>query len=251
MEYNIKTFNIDNTINKHVGKTINNKTIKYYLIHNTDPIRKNIMMNEFIKWNFDLENIKWVNHPNKNEMSDELINSIIIKVPSYSSGIYIPPERTRNALGLISCTYKHYLSLKDIVDNDYDYGVIMEDNIIFNRPIPKLIDIYIKQLDELYPLWDIVFDLKWQNYMEGPINPNVFVYPKTNEITKNNHGGTKAATFYLIKKECAKKLLENYIPFNNSPDWLMNDLFRLKNINSFWIEPSSVFVQTNHKSTCK
>jgi GR25 family glycosyltransferase involved in LPS biosynthesis len=228
-----------------------NKNSKYYLIHNLDTDRKNIMFEEFNKWEFDLNNIKWMDHPNKDEITDELIEQIIIKEPSYSSGVFIPPERTRNAKGCICCTYKHYLCLKDIVDNNYDYGIIMEDNICFKGKIPELVNTYIKQLDKIYGEWDILFDGAWTNYIEGPTNPDVLVYPKTNEITSQCHGGTKAATFYLIKKECAKKLIQHYIPFNNSPDWWMNDLFRKLNIKSFWVEPSFVCVQHNHISTCK
>tara|TARA_B000000475_G_C16004727_1_gene450439 strand:- start:3039 stop:3746 length:708 start_codon:yes stop_codon:yes gene_type:complete len=231
---------------------IDTKIIKYYLIHNLDINRKNIMLNEFNKWGFDLSNIKWINHPNKNEISDELIDKLIIKEPSYSSNVYIPPERTRSEKGLVCCTYKHYLALKDIVDNNYDYGVIMEDNTYFTGPIPKLIKTYIKQLDEIYREWDIVFDRNWKNYDEGPIKPNLFVYPKSNEIKPGCHGGTKAASFYLVTNKCAKLLIEHYIPFNNSPDWWMNDLFRKLNIKSFWIEPAMAHYPNtyNHKSTC-
>ena len=225
------------------------KNIKYYLIHGLDQERKKTMLNEFNKWGFDLDNIKWIEHPNKDEITDELIDNIVIKEPSYTSGIFVPPSRIRNMKGCICCTYKHYLSLKDIVENDYDYGVIIEDNICFNGKIPDLVDTYIKQLDEVYGEWDVVFDGPWTNYIESPTKPGLLVYPKTNEITSQCHGGTKAATFYLIKKECAKKLIEHYIPFNNSPDWWMNDLFRKINIKSFWVEPSFVYVQPNHIST--
>ena len=55
----------------------NKISLKYYLIHNTDPIRKSIMINEFNKWGFDLNNINWINHPNKNEISDKEINKIL------------------------------------------------------------------------------------------------------------------------------------------------------------------------------
>ena len=223
--------------------------IKYYLIHGVDVERKKIMINEFQKWGFDLNNIKWMEHPNKDEISDELLDSLIIHTDSYSSGVFIPASRTRSMKGLVSCSYKHFLSLKDIVENDYDYGVIMEDNICFKGKIPDLVNIYIKQLDETYGEWDILFDADWTSYKEGPIKPNLFVYPKTNEITRQCHGGSKAAQFYLIKKECAKKLIEHYIPFNNSPDWWMNDLFRKLNIKSFWVEPTFTYLQPNHVST--
>lgn len=226
-----------------------NHNIHYYLIHGLDNNREKIMMNEFNKWEFDLNKISWILHPNKNEITDELLDSIIIKEPSYSSGVFIPPERTRNAKGMVCCTYKHYLALKNIVENNYDYGVIIEDNICFKGKIPELVNTYIKQLDENYGEWDILFDGSWTSYMEGEINSDLLVYPKTNEITSQCHGGTKAATFYLIKKECAKKLIEHYIPFNNSPDWWMNDLFRKLNIKSFWVEPSFVYVHPGHIST--
>ena len=96
------------------------ENLRYYLIHGLDPKRGRIMMEEFKKWNFELDKIKWILHPNKDEITDELLDSIIIKEPSYSANIFIPPERTRNAKGLVCCTYKHYLALKDIVENNYD-----------------------------------------------------------------------------------------------------------------------------------
>jgi hypothetical protein len=66
------------------------------------------------------------------------------------------------------------------------------------------------------------------------------VYPKSNVLDNVSFGGTKCACFYVLTLACAKKLLEHYIPFNNAPDWWMNDLFRLINIKSFWAEPSNV-----------
>jgi GR25 family glycosyltransferase involved in LPS biosynthesis len=152
--------------------------------------------------------------------------------------------------GYISCTYKHYIALKDIIDNNYDYGIIMEDNICFSEPnIPVLVSKYIEQLNNNYDKWDILFDGPNGKYTEGEIKPDLLVYPKSNQITENYYGGTKAATFYLLTNSCAKKLYEKYIPFNNSPDWWMNDLFRELDIKSFWVEPSNVRVQDNHVST--
>ena len=222
--------------------------IKYYLIHNyLEKERKEIMINEFNKWGFDLNNIKWMEHPNKDEITEEMINKLTIQEPSYSNNILLNPSRIILRKGLISCTYKHYLCLKDIIDNNYNYGVIMEDNIYFIDNIPALIDKYINQLNN-YGEWDILFDCDWTHYIEGPTTRDILVYPKTNEITNQCHGGTKAASFYLITNKCAKKLYENYLPFNNSPDWWMNDLFRKLNIKSFWVEPS-VALSRSHKSS--
>jgi GR25 family glycosyltransferase involved in LPS biosynthesis len=207
------------------------------------------MTDEFEKWGFDLQNINWVLHPNKNELDEELINKILIQEPSYTNGKLVYPSRMLLRKGLISCTYKHYLCLKDIIENNYDYGIIMEDNIHFLDNIPNLVQTYINQLDQHYGEWDILFDCNWTKYIEKPTCNDLLVYPKTNDITSQCHGGTKAATFYLLTNKCARKLAEHYIPFNNSPDWWMNDLFRKTDIKSFWVEPSMVRVHDNHKST--
>jgi GR25 family glycosyltransferase involved in LPS biosynthesis len=212
------------------------------------------MLSEFKKWGFDLNNIKWINHPNANELSDEFIDQLITKESSYiSCGIVFDIERLRQGRGkgIVSCTYKHYLALLDIVNNDYDYGVIIEDNIKFKANIPEMVDMYIHQLDTVYAgQWDILFDSSWSNYQESPIIPGLFVYPKSNEITYQCHGGSKTATFYLVKKEAAKKMVEHYLPFSNAPDWWMNDLFRKLSIRSFWVEPNNVYVQEDHVSSC-
>jgi GR25 family glycosyltransferase involved in LPS biosynthesis len=225
--------------------------IKYYLIHGVDKSRKQVMTNEFNKWGLNPNEVKWMEHPNKDELTEELCDILIVKGPSYSSGVFIPENRMITHKGLISCTYKHYLCLQDIIENNYEYGVIIEDNIHFINNIPNLINTYITQLNTIYGDWDIVFDCNcnWGNYIESPIKPDIFVYPKSNEITNQCHGGTKAASFYLIKNSCAKKLYQHYLPFNNSPDWWMNDLFRKLNVKSFWVEPSQVRVHNNHVST--
>jgi GR25 family glycosyltransferase involved in LPS biosynthesis len=200
------------------------------------------MESEFQKNGLNSEMVKWIEYPNKNEISMELRNKLVNHNPSYTCGVFVPPGCPWLSLGQLSCSYKHYLALKDIVENNYDYGVIMEDNIYFVGNIPEKINLYIKQLDEYYPDWDVIFDSNYTNYKEGELKEGIFVYPKSNEISNRDHGGTKCAQFYLLKKEAAKKLFDNYLPINNAPDWLMNDLFRKLNIKSFWAEPPNVHI---------
>jgi hypothetical protein len=52
----------------------------------------------------------------------------------------------------------------------------------------------------------------------------------------------------MINRKGAKKLLDNYLPFNNAPDWWMNDVFRKVGIKSFWAIPNNVGVW-HHVST--
>jgi hypothetical protein len=221
--------------------------IQYYLIHGVDASRKPRMEAEFEKAGIEKERVKWVLHPNKDELSDELIRNIVIQTESYTCGVWKPAGWLGK--GQISCSYKHYLALKDIVENDYDYGVIMEDNMKFIGNVPDRVHQYIGQLNSFYTdKWDILFDLKYGKYVEGPTDPNRLVYPKSNEINEFGHGGTRCAQFYLLTRDCAKRLYENYLPFNNAPDWWMNDLFRKLDIRSFWADPPNVDIWPHHST---
>tara|TARA_B100000035_G_scaffold293533_1_gene283045 strand:+ start:52 stop:693 length:642 start_codon:yes stop_codon:yes gene_type:complete len=209
--------------------------IQYYIIHNGETSRKETMIKILTENGVNIKNVKWVLHPNKNEITEELEKKITSK----------PLKK-----GYISVTYKHYLSLKDIVENKYEYSVIMEDNIgEFLNNIPECLELYLKQL----PMdWDILFDTTWCSYKsinEENVIPDKVVYKKTNEVTNYCHGGTRVAQFYFLNLKCAEKLYNNYLPFDNAPDWWMNTLFRKLNINSYWSEPANVVVRKNHISS--
>jgi len=205
------------------------------------------MIKEFERIGIDTPSVKWILYPNKDELSDELIREIVVQHDSYCCGVYHPSGHMK--LGQISCSYKHYLALKDIVEFGYDYGIIMEDNMAFKENnVPTRIERYINELNKYYPDWDVLFDYSQGNYTEGEVTPDRFVYPKSNEITDQGHGGTRCACFYMVNQKSARKLYENFLPFNHAPDWFMNDLFRRLNMKSFWVEPPNVDIWI-HAST--
>lgn len=218
-----------------------------YLIHGVDTSREARMIKEFNSAGIDVSGVEWIRHPNKDEISDSLFKQIVNQSPSNSCGIYIAPGQVNR--GVASCTFKHYLALKDIVENKYEYSVIMEDNFHFFNGIniPERLNLYIEQLNILYQDWDILFDLNYGK-SDHSVIAGQYVYPKTNEITPLNHGGSRCAQFYLLRYKCAEKLYENYLPFNNAPDWWMNDLFRKLDIKSFWVDPPAVDIW-EHVST--
>jgi len=221
--------------------------IKYYLIHGIDKTRAHRMSNEFIKANIPENDVTWIVSHNKDKITEDFANSLLIQTESLSCGRYVHAGCPFLRKGQISCTYKHYLALKDIVDNGYPYSVIMEDNVQFKGNVHQALTRYLNELNTYYPDWDILFDGEIP-YKENETTIDRIVYPKLNEITEFGHGGTRYARFYLLTNKCARKLYENYIPFNNAPDWWMNDLFRKLNIKSFWSEPS-ISEGAPHEST--
>ncbi len=220
--------------------------IQFYLVHNNDYQRRQRMEDEFRRNNLDNTKIKWILKPEKNDITDELKKQVLKSGLSESN--YSMIDAYNLPSGVIVCTLKHYAALKDIVDNGYDYAVIMEDNMQFKGDVSKAVEIYIEQLNRLYPDWDVIFDRDGCDYMEQPLKEGQVVYPKKTERTEKVGGAAKCAQFYLFTKNCAKKMFENYIPFNQAPDAYMCDLFRKLDIKVFWAEPSNV-ATWHHVST--
>ncbi len=217
--------------------------MKYYVIHNLENYRYNNIVNLLKDSDIDMNDVKFINHPNKNELTYKIKKLAVQKKSNLKDG-------------WISCSFKHYLALKDIVENKYEYAVIMEDNIgAFYENIKHRLE---KYLNELPNNWDIIFDSVWFDYSwlgEEEVTKDKLVYKKSNEATFNNegkiiaHGGTRAAQFYFLKYQTAKKMYENYLPFNASADMWLNDVLRKCNLNSFWSEPSLVVSKLNKVSS--
>jgi len=192
--------------------------IHYYLIHGIDPERKPFMENQFETFGVPKEHTTWITYPNKTD-----------PIPTH---ITTNPYAVR---GILSCGYKHYLALKDICDNGYEYGVIMEDNISFNGNVPEAIAKYMKDMPND---WDILFDSDFFNIHHLDFSPSnsTSVY----KLEDPDGKGTKGAHFYLLKLSFAKKLCDIFLPFYMAPDHHMNGLFTTLRPNIYWAEPPNV-----------
>ena len=197
-------------------------SIQYYLIHGTDAMRAPFMRSQFDLFGIPQDQVKWILTPNK---GDPLPKDICSN-----------PTLTE---GQIVVTYKHYLILKDIVENQYPLAVIMEDNICFYHNVPQRIAQYLAQLPDD---WGCVFDgdILGLHYTEGPIRPEKLLYLKSNEKTAQCDGGSRGANFILLNQRTAKLMFEHFLPFVHVSDHQYNHLLKTLNIKSFWAEPPNV-----------
>jgi GR25 family glycosyltransferase involved in LPS biosynthesis len=217
--------------------------MKYYIIHNLENYRYKNIVNLLQDSKIDMDDVNFINHPNKNELTYKIKKSAV-------------QQNSKLKDGWISCSYKHYLALEDIVKNKYELAVVMEDNIgAFHENVIVRLNKYQKELPKN---WDIIFDSVWFDYSwlnEEKVTPEKLVYKKSNHPTYNDegkiiaHGGTRAAQFYFLKYETAKKMYDNFLPFNASADMWINEILRQCNLNSFWSEPSLVVSKLNKVSS--
>lgn len=218
--------------------------MKYYLIH-YDPDRIDFMKNQFTKYNINNDDITWMSHPNYDELTDILIDEIYDKNRlSYTkNSLYADSYKNIDhkimPKGAISCSYKHYLCMKDIVNKSLQYAVIMEDNIEFKKDVESTLESYLNELPED---WDIMFEGDICNLHADIVNDkNIY---RMNE--------TRGLNFYLLSQNGAKKLIKKIIPFSLNLDNFINLLIYEKEINLvlYWGEIGLVN-KINRESTWK
>jgi len=219
--------------------------VHYYLIYGIDSSRKPFMEQQFKTYGILENSVTWITHPNKND-----------PLPDVCSNKDLPK-------GMISCTYKHYLALKDIVEKGYSHAVIMEDNIEFRDNVPKALERYLRDLP---PDWDMLFDSDFLDLKSiANITPDTIVYKQAyglhqlvkymyvdgkTEIRNEKRGVSKGAHFIFLTHKAAKELYDNFIPFHESSDHHYNFLCEKLNLNVYWAEPPNVH-KINRPSTWK
>jgi GR25 family glycosyltransferase involved in LPS biosynthesis len=226
--------------------------IHHYIVSGPDETREPYLREYFNKFGLDDKDITWLKGNNKNDLTDEFINTIC---DTHNNQL----ER-KITKGEISCTYKHYLALQDIVQNEREYAVIMEDDVNFKDYIQSRLNSYLEELNTYYPNWNVLFDGdintyygKTGEYDEDMILEYKKVYNKTTKdrsAEKKLHGATRGANYYLINLKTAKMLLDNFLPFDRVIDHYYNKMFRDFNLKIYWAIPPFVH-KLRRQSTAK
>lgn len=145
--------------------------------------------------------------------------------------------------GNIAITLSHLYCYKEISEK-YDYGLILEDDAIFDNNFNSNIIEYIKQLPDE---WDMLFlDNCCNFHIPNTISTkNIYkkgLYPSS----WGGKGATRGTGCYLISKKCASKItfnIENYyntniIKIHDQVDFWLNYVCIRNKFNVYWAEPT-------------
>ena len=142
-------------------------------------------------------------------------------------------------LSMCSNIRKHIDAYKNIINNEYKYSLILEDDAILDKDFVSKLKRGLKQLPDDY---DMLFLGNCCNlHIESSkIKPNQFIYKKSRE-----NGGTRCTDSYLVSKKGATKLI-NYISklkegsINMPSDFWLNQVIRDLQLEIYWMEPTIV-----------
>lgn len=161
----------------------------------------------------------------------------------------------------------HIYCYKKILNEKYDYYLILEDDVIFCENFIYKLNLYLLQLPYNFDIFSIGDGCKLHipnNY----IKKDKFVYLKNNipiDIEKNfskwkvnwNSGVVRCTDSYFISRKCAKKITDYFSENNNENnkiiypiDWWLNDIIKLLNLLVYWGEPTLV-TQASQNNTFK
>jgi glycosyl transferase family 25 len=145
----------------------------------------------------------------------------------------------------ISIMLHHFECYKKIVENDHDYAMILEDDVVLGHDFRRKIEKYINDL----PLnWDMLFfgeghGAHIPNYR---LRSGINIYKKSTDLCNQQVGGVNGSTrcldSYVISKKCCQRILEkinqpNYFIFMPI-DHLLNFINYYNHFNIYWAEPT-------------
>ena len=212
-------------------------SIKIFIIHYT-PLKERftIMNNQLKKENTSYE---FIIEQDREKMTEKELSIFDI-------------EKVK--LSMCSNISKHILSYHKIVNSDYNYNLILEDDVIILDNFKENLN---KYLNELPKDFDMLFIGNGCNLhiKKELLKNNKHIYLKDNksfkqgarDATRNCDGSSRCSDSYIISKKCCIKIIEHVKNINESSDiinvnsdWWLNKLIRLYDFKVYWAEPTIV-----------
>jgi len=214
------------------------KLNKIYIIHYTKLVdRRNYLESKFKKMNL---NIEWVTQYDRENITESQIKSVYEFDASYTD-IHIDPNTGDPPIRIlrrpeIACYLSHYHCIKDHFDNNFEYTLVLEDDVIFED------DAFLK-VTEILNKMPIDCDIC---YLGNGCNlkPNNI---ENDKIFYENKFGVKAADSIIYTKRAVQFLYEKkrtHRPIDYHINTFRNQL------KIYWVEPP-IFLQGSQNGIYK
>lgn len=140
--------------------------------------------------------------------------------------------------GEIGCYIAHVKCWEKIFENNLDFGIILEDDILIDEKLP----LAIKFLEDNYNKWEFI-RLQQETKSRRCYNKEIFKDFSIYEFVR-----TSGCTWgYALNHHTTKKLLDNILPFGMTVDSNMHVYFQF-DINVKTLIPPIVFARPNENS---
>jgi GR25 family glycosyltransferase involved in LPS biosynthesis len=230
-----------------------NKIGNIYVCHYT-PLkeRKENMISQCKKYNL-INKLVFIEDYDRENLDQEVLTTFNTKyIPlNINIGLYPRPERGLK-LCEISLFMKHLRSMFLISKSNYNWGIIMEDDVIFKDDFDINLNKILEQLptdfDILYTgFFPFIDYFRKVSAIDNPIPKGVekigYFYNMSKVVVFPHTFNNKGSDFYIISKNCCKKIL-NYIKkvqdtnnrICNPIDMFLGNYLFNTNSNVYWTD---------------
>jgi len=134
----------------------------------------------------------------------------------------------------LSCAIKQLTAIKKLSQECKNFGMILEDDIMFDTNFNLLFKKYIQETPND---WDAIFLGEGCGFEFQKYKLSTSIRKSENSYLVNNPA-TNCAEAYLLKPDIASKIYESSLPFQLAFDWeLAYQLYKLK-AKTYWWFPS-------------
>ena len=202
--------------------------MKIFVLHYSKLVdRKKYILEQFNKEN--IIDYEFIEKYDKDEITDYESNIFDINYKKSTMSLHLKHNYVYNLIAN---------------NNDYDYALIFEDDVILCDNFIEKLNSYMTQLPENF---DMLFIGDGCNlHIESHrLIPNKNIYEKCSYPTGSGGDGvSRCSDSYIISKKCATKMCE-YInslksKINLPIDWWLNVASRDNNFKVYWAEPTIV-----------
>ena len=204
------------------------ENLKIYVIHYT-PLkeRKQFLLEEFNKHSLNFNFIEEYDREKLTAKELYIFDTTVVK------------------LSMCSNITKHIYTYQKIIESNYLFNLILEDDIILDKMFINKLKKGLEQLPEDY---DMLFigDGCNLHIPSTEIILDKYIYLKSREPKSwGGNGGTRCTDSYLVSKKCAQKLMSYISKLNEGEikmpsDWWLNQVIRDLKLEIYWMEPTIV-----------
>ena len=146
-------------------------------------------------------------------------------------GASVAPYRDLN-IAQISCTIKHYQCIQKVATETENYGLILEDDVIFVEDFVPKFNLF---LNDTPPDWEAIFLGCCAGLRVPPslLKNGVHAYPVS-------HPASRGGDSYLLRTDAARKIASTMKPFTTISDWELASQLYQHNLKTYWWEPPLV-----------
>ena len=184
--------------------------IKIYVVSLKSAENRRInIINQLKRINFEYEIIDAVNGKelSQNKLAELVDTDIVKKYPNWLT------------LGAIGCSLSHHKIFSKIIEDDIDYGIILEDDA---KVLPNFESVIRKLIDNKLLEKDTVTLLYTQNFRKKIVEVSLYDEKKIyNNYTLNytiNSESLETAIGYIISLNTAKKMKKFILPIRYAAD---------------------------------